>query len=255
MTKKQVYAAYGIECKGNKIVSPIGEIAPLLINGNAKLGKGVWTFSTLAGNIEYNAVVNGNAVNVKGTCVCNCVGCYAQTGFYKMPSTVNALALRTVIAREYTDFMANAIIAQIHAENIELVRIHAAGDFFGVEYIIAWRKIVKECPDCKFWTYTKNPIAENAFDDLDNINIVKSIIPGVGFNFGHCDYIIDAYNMLKSNGKTVHVCKCGFDKNQHCVNCKGCSENEFVLFVEHSTAYKAVNDPMFDELKSIAIRG
>ena len=255
MTKKEIYAAHGIELKDGKILSPVGMISPLLVNGNAKLGKGVWTFSTLAGNIEYNAVVNGNAVTVKGTCVCNCQGCYAQTGFYKMSSTVNALAIRTIIARDYVDFMVRAITAQIHADGITLCRIHAAGDFIGTDYIMAWRKIVKACKGCKFWTYTKNPVAENAFDDLDNINIVKSIIPGCGFNFGHCDYIINTYDMLKAAGKSVHVCKCGFDKNQHCVNCKGCSENEYVLFVEHSTAYKAAEDPRYNELMTIAMGG
>ena len=40
MTKKEIYAAYGIEYANGKIVSPLGEVAPLLVNGNAKLGKG-----------------------------------------------------------------------------------------------------------------------------------------------------------------------------------------------------------------------
>ena len=258
MTKKEIYAAHGIEFKDGKILSPIGWIAPLLVNGNAKLGKGVWTFSTLAGNVEYNAVVNGNAVTVKGTCNCNCNGCYAQTGFYRMSSTVNALAIRTIIAREHVEFMVSAIIAQIEAENIQLCRIHASGDFIGVEYIAAWRKIVKASKDCKYWTYTKNPIAENAFNDLDNINIVKSIIPGCGFNFGHCDYIMSVYKYLISKGKKVHICFCGIEnaaqiETKHCTNCKCCSECEYVLFLEHSTEYKAESDPLFMELVKLVM--
>lgn len=248
MTRKEIYKAYGIEFENGKILAPNGMwVSPLLVNGNAKLGKGVWTFSTLPGTKEYKAIVNGKEYTVKGTCICDCEGCYAQTGFYRMQSTINALAIRTIIAREYTGFMMNAIIAQIHAEKITLCRIHASGEFFAAYYNAAWRGIVKACPDCTFWTYTKNPIAENAFVDLTNINIVKSVIPGSGFNFGHCDYIIDAYNMLKNAGKSVHICKCGIDKNQHCVDCKGCSENEFVLFIEHSTAYKAELDVRFND--------
>lgn len=253
MNKQQIYQGFEIEFKAGKILSPVGWIAPLLVNGNAKLGKGVWTFSTLAGNVEYNATVNGESVTVKGTCNCNCPGCYAQTGFYKMPSTVNALAVRTIIAREHVDFMKRAIIAQIMADKITLCRIHASGDFIGSEFIKAWYDIVNASPECMFWTYTKNMEAENAFDDLSNCNVVKSIIPNVGFNFGHCDYIMDVYETLKAAKKSVHVCKCGFDKSQHCVNCKGCSENEYVLFVEHSTAYKAESDPMYNNLLKIAI--
>lgn len=254
LPKSMIYKAFGIEYVNGKINSPAGLVSPLLINGNAKLGKGVWTFSTLPGTGEFSAAVNGIDFVAKGTCKCDCVGCYAKTGFYRMQSTVNALALRTVIAREYTAFMVNAIIAQIIADGIKLVRIHASGDFFNGCYINAWYEIVKACSDCVFWTYTKNTAAENAFNDLPNINIVKSVIPGIGFNFGHCDYILDAYNALRAAGKSVHICKCGFDKNQHCVNCKGCSENEFVLFVEHSTSYKAIDDTMYKALYDIAMQ-
>ena len=149
------------------------------------------------------------------------------------------------------DFVTNAIIAQIKADRITLCRIHASGDFVNDLYIEAWKRIVKECPETVFWTYTKNIKAEAAFDKLDNINVVKSIIPGYGFNFGHCDYIIKVYNALKAAGKSVYICRCGIDKNQHCTNCKGCSKNEVVLFIEHSTNYKAVEDPYFEELKQI----
>lgn len=249
MTKKEIYASYGIKYENGKLYHPVyGFVSAMLVNGNAKLGKGVWTFSTLAGNGVYKV----DGTEVKGTCVCNCKGCYAQTGFYKMPSTLKALGIRTAIARNDLTWLENAIIAQIKAENIQLCRIHASGDFFSAEYVNVWRNIVKACDTCVFWTYTKNVSAENAFNDLANINIVKSLIDGVGMNYGHCDYIMKAYEILKASGKKVHVCKCGFDKNQHCVNCKGCSENEYVLFVEHSTSYNAEKDEHYAKLAKIA---
>lgn len=250
--KKAIYAAYGIEYKNGKINAPVfGFIAPLLIDGNAKLGRGVWTFSTLPGAVMHTAVINGIKYQVKGTCPCTCNGCYAMTGFYKFSSTINALAIRTILAREYMDFVKRAISAQIIADGIKLLRIHAAGDFFSREYVEMWRDIAKNAPDCCFWTYTKNRDFEAAFDDLGNANIVKSIIPGKGFNFGHCDYILKVYRALKEAGNSVYICRCGMDKNQHCVNCKGCASHDFVLFIEHSTAYKAENDPLFPELCAI----
>ena len=165
-----------------------------------------------------------------------------------MPSVERANAIKTALARLYTGWTRDAITAQIKAENIKLVRIHAAGDFFNKAYIRAWREIVKECENTVFWTYTKNADAESAFDDLSNINIVKSCIPGFGFNFGHCEYILKLYHALKAEGKPVYICRCGIDKNQHCVNCKGCSENEYVLFLEHSTNYQAEKDPLYPEI-------
>lgn len=252
--KADVFAAYGVEYKDNKIVLPNGNMIPrLLINGNEKIGKGVYHWSMLPGTHDFDAVINGEYVNVKGTCACNCGGCYAMAGRYNMASVVNALASRTLIARENLEFMINAINGQIAADKIELVRVHVAGDFFSDDYISAWKIIAAMNPNTRFWTYTKVHTAENAFDDLNNFNVIKSVIPGVGFNFGHCGYILDVYNALKSEGKNVHICKCGFDKNQHCINCKGCSENEYVLFLEHGTDYKAEQDPLFPVLKAIAL--
>ena len=250
--KAAIYAQYGIEYKDGYILAPLfGWIRPLLLDGNSKLGKGVWTFSTLAGNIDYHVAINGIDYTVRGTCPCNCKGCYAQTGFYRMPDVIRANAIKTILAREHLDFVKRAIIAQIHADNIKLSRIHASGDFFSNDYVQMWRDVCIECPECTFWTYTKNREAESAFDDINNINIVKSCIPGYGFNFGHCDYIIRLYKALTEAGHSVYICRCGIDKNQHCTNCKGCSKHDYVLFVEHSTSYKAEQDPYYDELKAI----
>lgn len=58
--KKAIYASYGIEFKSGKINAPVfGFINPLLIDGNAKLGKGVYTWSMLAGTTEYNRIIDG----------------------------------------------------------------------------------------------------------------------------------------------------------------------------------------------------
>ena len=250
--KKAIYAKYDIQYENGKIYAPLfGWISPLLVDGNSKLGKGVFTWSMLPGNHAFDGIVNGQKIVTFGTCLCNCPGCYAKTGFYNMPSVLAANALKTSLTRVYPDFVKRAIIAQIEADNIKLCRIHASGDFFCAEYIQLWREIVKACPGCVFWTYTKNKDAERAFDDLENINIVKSIVPGYGFNFGKCGYILKVYAALKEQGKPVYICRCGIDKNQHCTNCKGCSKNEFVLFIEHSTSYKAEQDPLFKEVKRI----
>ena len=94
ISKKAVYAEYGIEYKNGKILAPLyGFINPLLINGNAKLGKGVYTFSTLPTNEEISFFdENGERVSVLGTCVCKCDKCYACGGCYTFNSTKASLA-------------------------------------------------------------------------------------------------------------------------------------------------------------------
>lgn len=72
-TKAAIYAAYGIEYKGGKILAPLyGWINPLLINGNAKLGKGVYTWSMLATNEMITYFENGIKKQERGTCCCIC---------------------------------------------------------------------------------------------------------------------------------------------------------------------------------------
>ena len=250
-SKREIYARYGIEYENNMIKSPRGWIAPLLVNGNSKIGTGVYHFSSLPTNKEFNAVAFGENVIVRGTCPCHCEGCYATKGNYNYSSVINALAVRTIIAREYPEFMENAINAQIAAEHVKIIRIHASGDFFSKEYAKMWKRIAINNPAVKMWTYTKNQECENVFDGIENANIVKSIIPHIGVNFGHCDYILSCYEYLKAAGKSVYICRCGIDKNQHCINCKGCATHDYVLFLEHSTGYKAESDPLYSVLKAV----
>ena len=251
LTKKEIYAAHGVVFDGEKILCPeFGYRQPLLKEGNTKTGKKVFTWSTLPTNKEFTLVINGKEYNVNGTCPCHCKGCYATKGKFNCDCVMESLAVNTILIRNYPDFVTEALIAQIEADRLENVRIDAAGDIEN-GMITVFRKVAEACPQVNFWSYTKNKDAENAFDDIANTNIVKSIIPNIGFNFGHCDHIINAYNKLVEAGESVYICRCGIDKEQHCENCKGCSVNKYVLFIEHSTEYKATKDPLFEQLKDI----
>jgi hypothetical protein len=252
MKKADIYNKYSIEYKAGKIHhNMLGWINPVLVDGNEKIGKGIFHFSTLPGTKYYTGHINDCEYILKGTCKCNCKDCYAMTGNYNFQSTIDSLAVKTWLAYYDIEFLNNAIRAQLEADNIKAVRIHASGDFVSREYMDMFKSIVADYNKVVFWTYTKVTEYEKEFDAFPNANIVKSIVPGIGFNFGHCDYIINAYDILNKAGKSVHICRCGVDKNQHCNNCKGCLTNEFVLFLEHSTNYKAEKDPLFDLFKQL----
>ena len=240
-SKKAVYAKHGIiyDPKTGKIWFPLLQIwiCELLKQGNSKTGKRVYTWSLPAGK--------------DGTCICNCSGCYAMTGFYQMDSVKNALALNQYIIENDVGFFYKAVSAQLEIIGSGEIRIHASGDFNtrnSLAYATTWKVLVSENPDCLFWTYTKMREYETLFDDLENGNIVKSVINGIGINYGHCGYIMMAYRKLKSLGANVYICRCGIDKNQHCERCGHCGKADFVLFIEHSTDYKAEDDPDFPEL-------
>lgn len=243
MTKAMVYAMYGIVYTDNHIIDPDGNmITELLKEGNSKTGKRVFTWSMLPGT------KNG------GTCICDCKGCYAMTGRYNTSTVIESLRRNTLLVNDHIDFVKAAISAQLaYAEEAE-IRIHAAGDFNtknADEYANTWHDIAASFPACDFWTYTKIEKYEHLFDDLSNANIVKSLIPEKGVNFGHCDYIIEMYWYLKALKKDVYICRCGIDKDQHCEKCGHCSKAEYVLFIEHSTEYVAENDPSFPALVAL----
>lgn len=243
MKKAEIYAAYGIEYKNGKILDPEGNWIPeLLKQGNSKTGKRVLTWSMLPGTKD------------GGTCCCDCIGCYAMTGFYNVPSVKESLKRNTSIVNNRIDFFVRAICAQLESVGPCEVRIHAAGDFATKnpeEYATAWHYIAAQFSACHFWTYTKVSRFETLFDDLNNANIVKSIIPEKGVNFGHCDYILELYAYLKGLHKDVYLCRCGIDKNQHCENCGHCIRSEYVLFLEHSTEYKAEDDPLYKDVVAL----
>lgn len=253
-TKKAIYAAQGIVFDGKHIVSPIGLINEMLKEGNDKTGKHVWTFSMVPGTMSYEFEKDGIIYHVIGTCVCNCNGCYAMTGRYVFDDVKRSMAINTYLVNHHLNFVFRCIAAQLEYIGRGEIRIHAAGDFNtsnSVAYAVAWYNIAKKFPSFRFWTYTKIAAYENLFDDLKNANIVKSIIPRVGINFGHCDYIINAYYTLKAFKESVYICRCGIDKMQHCENCGVCATYKYVLFVEHSTGYQAEKDPLYEKLIDI----
>lgn len=257
-TKKQVYARFGIQYKNGKILSPFGEwVSEILKKGNVKTGVKVYTFSTLPTNRTYHTKYG----DIKGTCPCKCADCYATLGCYNFPTVINSLALNTVLVRRYLEFVECALMAQLETlKSVDEIRIFASGDFYisddmkvNAEYVAMWKRIIKSFPQKFFWTYTKVREFENAFDELENANIVKSVINGIGFNYGEVEYILNAYYKLKKANKDVYICKCGFDENQHCHNCHSCSKHDFVLFIIHSNGYEPTTSARYAELYNIVM--
>jgi hypothetical protein len=48
------------------------------------------------------------------------------------------------------------LIAEIRWKQVKILRIHVAGDFFGVAYVRAWIKIIKSCRRVTFLFYTRS---------------------------------------------------------------------------------------------------
>lgn len=114
----------------------------MLVKGNSKLGKTIWQFSIPAGS-----TCPGR------TKLCS-ERCYAQKGFFLMPSVQRAQE-RNEEATRRDDFV-EQMVAEICTVKAHIVRIHVAGDYYSAAYVKKWREIVKACPDVRFFTYTRS---------------------------------------------------------------------------------------------------
>lgn len=261
ITKKDVYAEHGIEFNGKQIYcNPLDKwVSPMLPFGtNTKVGKaGTWSMTHGDEIVNYVDACEkvkeimdlANVREIAGSCPFHCPDCYCDNGFYNYDSNKALNLMKLILAKFHRDWLERAIVAQIKADKIKQVRIHASGDFFSLEYAQMWRRIAETCNDVIFWTYTKVQFALDTFQDVTNVFIVPSVTP-FGFNFGTCSELLYRYNKLTAMGYRVHICACGTDFEKHCSECKhGCKavgiECDFVLFIKHSTNdYKAgVTDP------------
>ena len=255
MSKKAFFATYGIEyrAKDQKILAPWGQWVRLPLTWGSKTHCFSW--STLAGTKQWEVTFNGEKTVMKGTCPMQCAHCYGCAGRYAMASVYNANAWRTYAARYFPEWLEKAITAQINwgrnGRALAFVRVHITGDFFSAEYVEMWKRIKEACPNTRMWAYTKNKAAEDAFDDVEGFNIVKSLVPGFGLNYGHIDYVLKVYRALRAAGIETHICRCCIDGNQHCDTCRACQDLRHVLFVEHGSDYKAAADPLYGELVEV----
>ena len=263
ISKAEIYKQYGITYKSGKVLTPLNTwVKPLLpVGTNSKVGNAA-TFSIYHGNEMHdisefknvkiaNVLREFNVTSFCGSCAQHCKGCYCDSGFYNMPD-VKAGNIRKLLLVTYFPKWTEAVInAQIKADGILQVRIHASGDFFTEAYTNIWKRIALNNPHVIFWTYTKNSYALEIFKNVPNLTIVPSMTVK-GINFGTCKELLKLYNELVNDGYKVHICACGTDKEIHCSDCKhGCkavgTECDYVLFIKHSTGdYKAGENDIND---------
>lgn len=137
----------------------------------------------------------------------------------------------------------NAIV-ELKNSIVEFVRIHEAGDFFNQAYIETWARVARKHNSFVFYFYTKSA---SIFDfsnlvNLDNVNMVDSVIPCDIKNYGSFDWLRKTTKRLYENGykNQYRVCGYGFkDKNgkkraPHCgIDCTACMSYKWVLFLQH----------------------
>lgn len=202
----------------------------LLKNGNTKLGSNVVIF-------DLPAIV---------TCKYKCKDCYAVKAerMYRNTRVMRAFhydivkqALKDVDKKKYLIGYINAEL-RYHAMlyRLPVVRIHASGDMFCLDYLRLWLDIIQQNKDINFYTYSKI-LSDKDIDYYNslynNFNIVKSLIDGK-INYGDIDYINSIAKTLEADNIPYKICGYGIDDNEKCMgNCTACLYCSNILFKKH----------------------
>ena len=97
-------------------------------------------------------------------------------------------------------------------------RLHMGGDFFNEDYAQAWKKVIEEWPNVKFWTYTRSMFAVPILAECKNLSLYLSCDP---VNLSEVREVYREYKDYSNiaiawmgNGEFKST---GFDNRQHMV--------------------------------------
>lgn len=153
--------------------------------------------------VQYDAVFNNRADN--------------------MQQIVDALKNGTAV-----DLINNGI-QTYRTKSIKLVRIHESGDFFSLQYLLAWLEVAKRNPDLKFYAYSKS------LDLFVGLNLPSNfyITASKGGKFDHLLHHFDRYAVVVADEEEAQSLGLEVDHDDsHCFGSK-----PFALLV-HSTQPK-----------------
>lgn len=80
--------------------------------------------------------------------------CYARKGHFARPA-VKAKHLDNLRVSKLPEFVPR-MIAEIRHADVDVIRISVSGDLYNLSYIRRWIKIVRACPETKFYAYTRS---------------------------------------------------------------------------------------------------
>jgi len=98
--------------------------------------------------------------------------CYARKQFFKIPSVKRAHR-RNWEATEEPGFP-RQMIDEIKQAELELLRVHVAGDFYDVGYVRKWIKIAESCPEVSFYAYTRSWTKQRMLPSLIGLSLLDN---------------------------------------------------------------------------------
>lgn len=132
-----------------------------LSNGNNKIGKGVWSFSTLPGSECLSITTKGKLTDIKGTCTgvceeCENGSCYAiKSARLHHNACIPAWGKNTLMIRNDIDGLFSQIKTHCIKKKVKYLRYNVAGEIENKNQLLYLVELAKECPDTIIYFYTK----------------------------------------------------------------------------------------------------
>jgi len=186
-----------------RIVNYNDDLRISLSDGNDKLGKGIYSISTIPTN-DYVRYVSGKIVtNVKGTCK-NCqhckADCYAVQSVRQYKKTTIAYAKNTLIARNNPKKYFKQINDFLCENWIGCFRWHVSGDIISDKYFQSMVDIANgNNADTLFYCYTQRHDIVNKYMDNNgmiptNLTIIFSSWGKINNPYQFPEFIVDLGN-------------------------------------------------------------
>ena len=117
-------------------------LTSLLRMGNGKLGEAIHHFDLPA--VE---TCPGRSALCSGIC-------YAKRGHF-MTKTIRRRLAWSLEQSSLPDF-ATRLVDEIRRKGVLVLRLHVSGDFYSAEYANIWMKVMRSCPQVRFYFYTRS---------------------------------------------------------------------------------------------------
>ena len=131
-----------------------------LVQGNKKIGHGVFALNLLPGDQPISTKTRGQLTDIKGTCGGCCEGCvndcYAMRDAKRYHNAcIPSLGKNTLIMRHNIDGMFAQLEEKLTKKNAKVLRYHSSGEIENFNYLLHMVKLAVRMPNVKFYCYTK----------------------------------------------------------------------------------------------------
>jgi len=186
--------------------------------------------------ITYNESLEVHTLNLQAEKTCPgktefCkTACYAKKGaaFY----SITILKLENNLIESFKQSFVFNMIKEIKEKKIKILRIHSSGDFYSKEYFKKWIDIIKSCPECMFFGYTRmwrvkgfNQLIARA-NQLKNCKLYRSTDPSTSESMpvGNLPiaYILDDKCGQYNNNMPEPNCQKQLNSKHSCLTCQYC---------------------------------